>query len=203
VAGSAVLQNPQVNNEGNIICSAGSLYNCSGVFGPDGRLAGPLVKKVFPITDELGFTSCGKADAMPVFNTPAGAMGLLVCADSWYPQAYAALSGKCDFLVVPSLAGTEAFWQSPWKGYNGGPAPQDVNSADIGRLTEGQAWARYSMGSRAPAAGIHQGINVFFTGTMWDMTPEGRVLVLKHDSLNILPPAINHGRIVNLVLEKD
>ena len=56
------------------------------------------------------------------------------------------------------------------------------------------------MGKRAPQSKIHYGMNVFFTGTLWDLKPEGRVLVLNNDSLTVLAPSINQGRIVNLYL---
>jgi len=88
-------------------------------------------------------------------------------------------------------------------GYNGFAAPADVDTAgDYHRLTEGGAWVKYAMAKRAPAAGIHNGMNVFFTGALWDMKPEGRVLTLQNDSLIISSPSIKKGRITNLWFRK-
>ena len=57
------------------------------------------------------------------------------------------------------------------------------------------------MGKRAVKANIHYGLNVFFTGSLWDMQPQGRVLILQNDSTTVLPAAIGKGRIVNLFLQ--
>jgi hypothetical protein len=103
-------------------------------------------------------------------------------------------------IAVPSLADTDSAWRSAWSGYNGFAAPADVDTSDYRRMSEGQAWAKYSMSKRAPRVGIKRGINVFFTGNIWDMHPEGRMLMLQNDSLYVLEPAISKGRIVNMWL---
>lgn len=200
VAGSIVLEEPYIDKDGNLLTGKGSLYNTTAVFSPEGSIISPLVRKAFPINDEKPFTACGKPGDMPVFPTRAGKMGVLICADSWYPEAYTGLANKAEFLVVPSLANTDSIWKGPWMGYNGAAAPADVDTSNYQKITEEDAWARYSMGGRAPKAGIHQGINVFFTGDLWDMHPEGRVLSLHRDSLRISAPAIRTSRIYNLWL---
>ena len=58
------------------------------------------------------------------------------------------------------------------------------------------------MGKRAVQANIHEGLNVFFTGSLWEMQPQGRVLLLQNDSTTVLPPAVGKGRIVCLWLNK-
>jgi predicted amidohydrolase len=199
VAGSIALPDASVNKEGNLkIKNGGEIFNTAVVFGNEGKIILPLVKKIFPIDSEQGFTKCGKADQQPIFQTKAGRMAVLICADSWYPEAYATISNKVDFIVVPSLAETDSIWLAPWKGYNGFKAPADVDTTDYKKITEGDAWVKYSMGKRAVQSNIHDGINVFFTGAMWDMKAEGRVLILNHDSLIVLPAAIGKGRIVKL-----
>ncbi|MFN4286766.1 MAG: carbon-nitrogen hydrolase family protein [Lacibacter sp.] len=202
VAGSIVLPDAYVDMDGSLrIRKGGPLYNTTAVFYPNGLPDTQLVKKQFPITEELGFTACAKPGAVPVFATAAGRMAVLICADSWYPAAYAPLQGRADFLVVPSLAGTDSVWQAPWQGYNGAPPPADVDTGLYRRISEGEAWQRYSMGTRAPQAGVHQGVNVFFTGDLWDLHPQGRVLLLQNDSLRVLPPAKGKGRIVRMPLQ--
>lgn len=198
-AGSIVLPEPSVSDDGKLVIKKGPLYNTAVVFNPDGKIASPLVKKIYPVQDELSFTNSGANSETPVINTPAGKMGVLVCADSWYPEAYEKITPDVKMLVVPSFGGTDSVWNAPWKGYKGFKAPADVDTTDYGKISEGAAWQKYSMGARAVKAGVHYGMNVFFSGQIWNMKAEGRVLVLNRDSLTVLPPA-SAGRIVNLWL---
>lgn len=199
VAGSAVLADPQVNEQGILTSGNGPLYNTSVVFDTSGTILLPLVKKLFPITDEQGFTANGDSSVSPVFHLPAGNLAVLVCADSWFPAAYRSIAGKADIIAIPSLGGPDSIWQNPWMGYNGFFPPSDVDTVkDYHHIPEGDAWVKYAMAKRAPAAGIHTGMNVFFTGKIWDMQPEGRVLVLSGDSLQVSDPALHRGRITNL-----
>ena len=197
VAGSLVLPSPEVDTQGKLQTGKGQLYNTSVVFDANGNIIQPLVKKIFPVDDEAGFTGCGITAQSPVFNTPAGKLGVLVCADSWYPKAYAAFNEDVKMIAVPSLGATDDVWNASWNGYNGFSAPPDVDTTDYHKLTEGQAWQKYSMGARASKAGIHYGMNVFFTGALWNKKAEGRVLVLNNDSLTVFSPDFS-GRIINL-----
>ena len=198
-AGTIVLPDPSVSATGKLQIKRGPLYNTAVVFNPNGTIASPLIKKIFPVTDEQEFTKSGDESQTPVINTPAGNMALLVCADSWYPAAYQNIPSGTKLIAVPSLGGTDSLWNAPWKGYNGFKAPADVDTADYGRITEGEAWQKYGMGPRAVKAGIHYGMNVFFSGTIWDLKAAGRVLILNKDSLTVLPPS-STGRLVNLWL---
>ncbi|HMP86254.1 MAG TPA: carbon-nitrogen hydrolase family protein, partial [Lacibacter sp.] len=201
VAGSIVLPDAWLDTAGDLRIRSGSpLYNTTAVFGPEGCILPPLVKKMYPTAEEQAFTAAAPPGAAPVFRTPAGRMGVLICADSWYPDAYLRLQQQADFVVVPSLAGTDSVWMAPWKGYSGFAAPADVDPTDPGRIPEGVAWEKYSMGTRAPRSNIHQGLNVFFTGNLWELRPEGRALVLQIDSLQELPPALARGRIITVYL---
>lgn len=202
VAGSILLPDAYVNAAGAICIRKGApLYNTAAVFYANGKVNSLLIKKQFLSTDEQGFTAAAKTAAAPLFRTPAGNMAVLIGADSWHPAAYAALQHRADYLVVPSLAGTDSLWQAPWKGYNGAQAPTDVDTGFYGRISEGEAWQRLSMGTRAPQVGIKQGINAFFTGDLWELHPQGRVLVLQNDSVQVLPAAKGKGRIVNVWLQ--
>jgi len=199
VAGSIVLPDPSIDKSGKLVTSKGTLYNASVIFDPNGDIMSPLVKKIFPIDDEAGFTGCAPVDQNPVFNTPAGKLGVLVCADSWYPAAYKSFNSQVKIIAVPSLGSIDNIWNAPWNGYNGFKAPADVDTGDYKKLTEGQAWKKYTMGKRAVQAGVHYGMNVFFTGQLWDKKSEGRVLLLNKDSLMEFSPAYS-GRIINLWL---
>jgi Carbon-nitrogen hydrolase len=199
VAGSIVLPDPSIDKNGKLVASNGVLYNTSVIFDNNGHIISPLVKKIFPIDDEAGFTGCAPVDQNPVFNTPAGNLGVLICADSWYPAAYKSFNDQVKIIAVPSLGAADDIWNAPWNGYNGFRAPADVDTTDYKKLTEGQAWQKYTMGTRAVKAGIHYGMNVFFTGQLWDKKSEGRVLLLNKDTLTVLSPAYA-GRIINLWL---
>ncbi|MES1220320.1 MAG: carbon-nitrogen hydrolase family protein, partial [Bacteroidota bacterium] len=157
VAGSIVLPDPSIDKDGKLAVANGTLYNTSVIFDNNGSIISPLVKKIFPIDEEAGFTACAPVDQNPVFETPAGNMGVLVCADSWYPAAYQSFNSTVKIIAVPSLGATDDIWNAPWNGYNGFKAPADVDTSDYKKLTEGEAWKKYTMGTRAVKSGIHYG----------------------------------------------
>ncbi len=201
VAGSIVLPEPSINEMGKLKIARGKLYNTSVVYNPEGKIQGPLVKKIFPINEEAGFTTSGDVAQVPVFNTPSGKLAVLICADSWYPAAYTKLGTDVKMIAVPSLGAVDSVWNAPWNGYNGFKAPNDVDTTDYKKITEGEAWQKYSMGPRSVNAGIAYGMNVFFTGNMWGKKAEGRVIVLDKNDLTVLSPTTTTGRIVNQWLQ--
>jgi hypothetical protein len=153
------------------------LFNVSAVFDTAGHVIPPLVVKVFPILDEQVFISSGRVDSLPVFDTAAGKLGVLICADAWYPPNYAALHrAGAALLAVPSFSSGDGMWATRWGGYNGGPQPADVDLHDIGKITEGDAWMKYAMPGRAHAAGIEAGLNVFLRGALWDLGSDGATI---------------------------
>jgi len=168
VAGSVVLPDPGVRDN-RIHTGPGPLYNSSFVFYPDGAVAGP-VRKVYPIESELPFTQPA-SQPLPVFDTPLGRLAILICADSWYPDTWAQI-GDAELVAVPSFSSPDGIWDSPWGGYNGAPAPQDVDGGDVGRLSEGEAWRKYALGGRG--GHLRGGINTFMRGDLWDLGDDGR-----------------------------
>ncbi len=123
VAGSILLPEPGVQ-DGVVTPGSGRLYNVSAVFQPDGRAHPRLVRKAFPISSEQPFISAGRVEDLPVFDTPAGRLGVLVCADSWFPAAYLAIQpARVDMIAVPSYISSNDAWDQPWQGYNGAQAP--------------------------------------------------------------------------------
>lgn len=173
VAGSTVLPAPKVV-DGSVSAGDGPLHGTTAVFGPDGRAYSDLVCKAFPIGSELSFMTPGSLEDLPAFDTPAGRLGVLICADSWYPASYRRLEALGVALVaVPSYIAIAGAWGSPWRGYDGAQAPDDVDPADVGRLTEGQAWRKYALSGRMAGSGARAGINVFLSGSLWDLGAEG------------------------------
>ncbi len=190
VAGSIVLPGPSLRDGELRVRPGGALYNVSAVFGPDGRILPPLVVKAFPINEEKTFTAAGNPQDIPVFSTPAGKLAVLVCADAWYPAAYAsAQQAGAQLIAVPSFSAGNNAWSAPWGGYNGAPTEKDVAPTDIGKLTEGEAWLgkltegeawrKYAMVGRAPRYGMDYGVNVFLRGTLWDLGSDGSTLALQ------------------------
>lgn len=170
-AGSLVLPAPSVQ-QGRLIAGAGPLRNVAVLYGPGGSLLG-LSEKRFPVLAEQGFVT-GADTAFTPIKTPFGPVALMVCADSWYPTRWAGVSETELVLVTSWLAGADS-WQQPWRGYNGFPAPSDVDPADAGRLTEAQAWVRYALPGRG---GARAGINVFGRDRLWDQAASGRALAI-------------------------
>ena len=182
VAGSILLPDPSVR-DGKLAVGNGQLYNVSAVFLPDGRLDPQLVRKVYPITDELPFVCPANPADVPVFDTPVGKLGVLVCADSWNSPVYKTLKQKgATLLAVPSYSAGDGVWQTTWRGYSGTKTPADAR-ADVGRITEGQAWLAHAMAGRATLeAGITKGLNVFLRGNLWDLGADGTTIILNDKS---------------------
>jgi len=178
VAGSILLPNPSVEN-GILKINDGLLYNTSMVFDTKGEIKSSLVKKAFPTADELSFVCPAKSADIPVFETPAGRMGVLVCADAWFSESYKVLKQKgVDFVVTPSYSNGYGNWEKRWTGYSGAETPVDAK-ASIGKLTLGEAWVKHAMAERAKnEAGVRKGLNVFLQGNIWDLGADGSTIVL-------------------------
>ncbi len=170
-AGSILLPEPRVVN-GQVLAGKGPLYNICAVFRPDGRAEPELVKKAYPIASEQPFVSQGTPGEIPAFDTPAGRLGILICADSWFPEAFERMRAlEVEILAVPSAVLPGDHWMQPWMGYSGFTAPEDVDPTDIGRLLEFQAWDRYALEGRFARSGARLGMNLFLYGVLWDLSP--------------------------------
>ena len=199
VAGSIVLPEPRIE-DGKLLPGSGPLYNISQVFDNDGQPIGQPQRKVVPIIDEQGFTASAQADQLTVVETPAGRLGVLVCADSWFPQNYQALAKQqVDLLAVPAFLTGNGNWDKPWGGYNGAATPTDVQ-LKAGELSEGDAWQRLAMAGRIEQSGAHAGITVFMRGQLWDMGSDGHSLVAD-DNGHTVSADDQGARLINLWLQ--
>ncbi|HEX8680725.1 MAG TPA: nitrilase-related carbon-nitrogen hydrolase [Ardenticatenaceae bacterium] len=199
VAGSLLLPAPTVK-DGALKPGSGPLQNVSVLYHPDGRADSRLARKLFLITDEQPFTAPGTLADLPIFDTPAGRLGVVICADSWYPQVYKALEQHgMDFVAVPSYLAPDGVWQRPWQGYNGASPPADVDPADVGTLAEGEAWRKYALAGRIGASGARCGVNVFLRGSLWDLGADGASLAVRDGEVTEVPYTAR-GAIVNLWL---
>jgi Carbon-nitrogen hydrolase len=201
IAGSIVLPAPQIQ-DGKLVAGAGPLYNISAVYAPDGTIHPNLVLKAFPTADELPFTTPAPVQNLPAFDTPAGFLGVLICADSWFPQAYATLKSRgVNFVAVPSFgSGKSDTWDERWTGYDGWPNPPDVNPNDIGHITEGQAWLKYAMAGRIGESGAQQGVNVFLRGDLWNVDIDGGCATVVNDGKVTVQNPLRGGSLFNLWL---
>jgi predicted amidohydrolase len=183
VAGSIILPNPELKNN-LLIPRSGDLYNVTLVYQPKGVAYPQIVKKAFPISDEQPFIKAGKPEDIPVFPLSIGKTAVLICADSWYPQTYQHLDKEnTEIIVVPSYCSKENSWSEAWKGYDGANAPNDVNSQDVGNITEEQAWLKYSLANRIKETKARSGINVFLRGKFWDLGSDGFSTMVKDKEL--------------------
>lgn len=198
VAGSIVLADPFVEDGVIQVRRNGPLYNVTAVFGPDGAPHPQLVRKAYPIPSEAGFTASAPLEDYPLFDTPAGRLGVLICADSWHPDVYAAL-GEAELLAVPAYLQPSGVWDEPWGGYVT-PWPDDVPRGDAGRLTEGEAWQTHALAGRLSSTQALAGMTAFLGGTLWDMGSDGRAIAVTREGAS-LPPEHDGGRVVVLWVE--
>ena len=198
VGGSILLPEPNVEY-GVLKTGNGQLYNTSVVFEFDGQINSKLIKKAFPTADELGFICPVKPETIPVFQTSIGRMGVLICADAWFSDAYKALKTKdVDFVITPSYSNGIGYWEKPWSGYSGAETPNEAK-ADVGKISLGEAWVKYAMGTRAKTeGGVNKGINVFLQGNLWDLGADGSTIVLS-DSAHATP-YVGKSALINLWL---
>ena len=181
VAGSIVLPSPQVARGKITFDVNGPLYNVSAVFNAKGQIFPDLVYKAYPTGGELPYTACAPAGDMPVYETPAGRLGVLICADSWYPSAYTRMKeAGAQLLAVPSFGhGGLKSWGDTWPGYAPWPNPSDVDPKDINKISNSDAWLKYSLATRIEDSSALFGINVFLHGSFWpDLVAGGGVAVV-------------------------
>lgn len=182
VAGSILLPEPYIL-EGKIQIRNGALKNVSYVFLPDGRVAENSPKKIYPIEDEKSFVAAATLKNLKIIQSPMGKIGVLVCADSWYPEVYEIFKKQnVNFVVVPSYVAPDGAMSEVWKGYNGSKNPTDIRLEDVHRISEGEAWLKYALAGRILKSGATHGMNVFLRGSLWDLGSDGEI-ILVHRSM--------------------
>lgn len=196
VAGSIFLPEPEISG-GWLQPGSGPLQNISCTFGGDGRLAPRLTRKNNPVHEETSFLKPGTLADLPVFDTPAGRLGVLICSDAWHPASYAALAAQeVQIIAVPNNQGG---WHQPWPGYATETVPENVQQQDIGTITEREAWLKYALPGRIAQSGATAGMHVFFHGRLWDQVSEGQTIMVNEASL-VVAPDVEKAALVNLYL---
>lgn len=181
-SGSILLPGPEVKNGILEVAIEAPIYNTSFIFDPNGNLFPQSIRKSFPIESEHPFVTASPTSDIPTFDLPFGKMGVLVCADSWYPESYHAIQGV-KVVLVNSYCAIDGAMDVSWAGYNGAPAPIDVDLADIGVLNERQAWKKYALPGRIGISGAKIGANVFLRGELWDLGTDGQPFFIRDGKL--------------------
>jgi hypothetical protein len=199
IAGSILLPNPEVR-KGEIIPHKGSLQNITAVFNPDGTMQPKLTRKAYPIADELPFISKCPLTDLPVYTLPIGKTSVMICADSWFPDAYKAVDQEgLELIAVPSYTTSDHSMGSKWVGYSGFDEPADVDTTDIGKITLREAWLKYTMPSRIKGTHAQYGMTVSLRGKLWDLGTDGELIVYNRGDL-FCPAPMNGASMVNLWL---
>lgn len=176
VAGSIVLPEPVIEG-GNLKVGSGALYNTALVFGADGLPIGQPQRQLYPTFDERGFIQASTDQAIQVVDTPAGRLGVLIGSDSWYPDNYRKLNDKhAQLVAVPAFVMGRGLWDKPWRGFKNASTPSEV-SLKPEEVSEGEAWRRLTLSSRAPSSLASAGISVFLRGQFWDQGSAGQSFI--------------------------
>lgn len=197
VGGSIVLPSPEVI-DGRLRAGQGPLCNASPFYRPDGNADPRVVRKACLTEEELPLLAPGACADLPVFDTPAGRLGVLICADAWFPAPYAQLRAQgVEFIAVPTYSYHDP--HEPWSGYSGAPAPADVDLSDVGTISRAEAWRKYALAGRLAASGARAGLSVALFGALWGMQTRGEAAVV-HDGRQVFVPAEEGVGLVNLWL---
>lgn len=182
VAGSIILPDAFIASGRLQVRPGAPLQNVSVVYDASGD-AISIARKHFPTKDEQGFVDA--TDDVAVVDTPIGRLGVLVCADAWFPESYDRLVEKgAELLAVPTFHSGNDIWNDPWGGYSGHGAPDDVDTDDIGALTEATAWDKYALAGRAKDAGIRGAVSAPLRGQLWDLGDDGQAFLVDGDGFD-------------------
>lgn len=91
--------------------SGGTLYCTLLYFGPDGQLLGKH-RKLKPTAGERLIWGEGDGSTLPVFDTPIGRMGGLICWENYMPLARMAMYRKGVELYLAPTADARDGWQA-------------------------------------------------------------------------------------------
>ncbi len=87
----------------------GTLYCSVLFFAPDGRLLGKH-RKLMPTASERLVWGFGDGSTLPVFDTPAGRLGAVICWENYMPMLRMAMYGKGIQIYCAPTADTRDSW---------------------------------------------------------------------------------------------
>ena len=91
--------------------SKGTLYCSVLFFGPNGNLLGKH-RKLKPTAAERIVWGEGDGSTLPVFDTPYGKIGALICWENYMPLARTAMYAKGVQIYIAPTADSRELWQS-------------------------------------------------------------------------------------------
>jgi nitrilase len=91
--------------------SKGTVYCSVLFFGPDGSLLGKH-QKLKPTAAERIVWGEGDGSTLPIFTTPFGKIGALICWENYMPLARAAMYAKGVQIFITPTADSRDLWQS-------------------------------------------------------------------------------------------
>lgn len=92
--------------------SGGTLYCTALFFGPDGQILGKH-RKLKPTGSERLIWGEGDGSTLPVFDTPYGRIGALICWENYMPLARAAMYAKgVQIYLAPTADGRDTWFAS-------------------------------------------------------------------------------------------
>jgi nitrilase len=91
--------------------SGGTVYCSVLFFGPDGTLLGKH-RKLKPTASERLIWGEGDGSTLPVFDTPYGKIGALICWENYMPLARTAMYAKGIQIYIAPTADARDVWQS-------------------------------------------------------------------------------------------
>jgi predicted amidohydrolase len=96
---------------GTLTCRRGRYYNTALLQDPEGKVIASYDKTHLPRTpenSESDFLTPG--DELPVFDTPLGKIGFLICWDILFPETFEVLALKGAELIIHPTFGHEGEW---------------------------------------------------------------------------------------------
>lgn len=89
--------------------NGGTLYCCVLFFAPDGSLMGKH-RKIMPTAAERLVWGFGDGSTMPVFDTPLGKLGAVICWENYLPLMRAAMYAKgIEIYCAPTADGRDSW----------------------------------------------------------------------------------------------
>ncbi|NOY25323.1 MAG: hypothetical protein GXP62_05570 [Oligoflexia bacterium] len=200
VAGSVILPEPQII-DGTIVPTAGApLRNASFIFDRYGDVLSESATEVYPTAKELESITPSSIGRLPVVDTPAGRIGVLVGSDAWYPDTWDQLiADDAQRVVAPMLTSPHGAWLDAWAGYDGWPAPDDVDQNDVRKVSLADAFMDYGLAGRAQDVGILSAMSVPMRGQMWDQGTDGVITIVNGNQVTE-GPLLDSAVVANLWL---
>ena len=164
-----------------------SLYNTSLTFNCKGDIVN-ITYKTKPVQEELEFIDSGSISDLKSIHAPnIGNIGVLICADSWYPECLERMKVEDNLnekliIAVPTFISPIEKYEKPWNGYSGSTTPSYA-IGDIGTISEQEAWRKYSLPGCINGFTNVIGVNTCYHGIIMGMDAGGNSIICDSNSI--------------------